>query len=69
MRVARLTILLCESMPSSLKLVNKIFVCCEIRVLNASPRLGGILNSRRGIPIFTNSMLFLECNDIALFEV
>ena len=30
---------------------------------------GGILKSRRGIPIFfTNSMIFLECGAIALFE-
>ena len=30
---------------------------------------GGILKSRRGIPIFfTNNMIFLECDVIALFE-
>ena len=29
---------------------------------------GGILKSRRGIPIFTNNMIFLECSVIALFE-
>ena len=33
----------------------------------AFPR-GGILNSRRGIPIFTNNMIFLECGVIAVFE-
>ena len=26
------------------------------------------LKSRRGIPIFTNNMIFLECSVIALFE-
>ena len=30
---------------------------------------GGILKSRRGIPIFfTNNMIFLDCGVIALFE-
>ena len=29
---------------------------------------GGILKSRRGIPFFTNNMIFLECGVIALFE-
>ena len=29
---------------------------------------GGILKSRRGIPIFYKYMIFLECGVIALFE-
>ena len=40
----------------------------QLRVLHAFRLKGGILKSRRAIPIFTNNMIFLECGVIALFE-